>query len=100
MEAEFDSPKTDPGVVFYFGKEIPNELNQFARKAIHRIVKKSDALTIIKKNRCEAIGYKSGRGLVGALAAIGENLFGDHTYELIVLINHRKFSVFNNVFCK
>src|SRR4030067_312331 len=31
----------------------------------------------------EALGYNTCRGIIGALAAIGENLEGDHTYELI-----------------
>ncbi len=31
----------------------------------------------------EAVGFNSCRGIIGALAAIGETLDGDHTYELI-----------------
>lgn len=73
---------TDPGVVFMRG-EIPEEIKVFARKAVQGIVKLKDALNLIKRFRAEAVGYKMRRGIIGGLAAIGETLSGDHTFELI-----------------
>jgi tRNA(Ile2)-agmatinylcytidine synthase len=41
------------------------------------------ALKLIRKFKAEALGFGTGYGIVGALAAIGETLEGDHTYEVI-----------------
>jgi len=73
---------TDPGVVFFVG-DVPREIEVFAKRTIQGLVKMSEALRLIKKFRGEAIGFKRGRGIIGGLAAIGERLKGDHTYELI-----------------
>ncbi len=42
-----------------------------------------EALNLIKKFKAAALGFGTGYGIVGALAAIGETLEGDHTYEVI-----------------
>jgi tRNA(Ile2)-agmatinylcytidine synthase len=42
-----------------------------------------EALQLLHKFKAEAVGFKNGRGTVGALAAVGETLDGDHTYEAI-----------------
>jgi tRNA(Ile2)-agmatinylcytidine synthase len=73
---------TDPGVVFLFG-DIPQEIRYFAKKAEQRIVKMDEALSLIERFDAEAVGFKKGRGIIGGLAAIGEDLSGDHTFELI-----------------
>ena len=80
--ADFDYEGTDPGAVFLSG-DVPGELEIFAKNTIQGLVKIEDALKLIKKFRAEAIGYKMGRGIIGGLAAIGETLRGDHTFELI-----------------
>jgi tRNA(Ile2)-agmatinylcytidine synthase len=80
--ADFVYKGTDPGVVFLVG-DVPAEIKMFAKEAIQGIVRMSEALKIIKKFRAEAVGYKRGRGIIGGLAAIGETLEGDHTFELI-----------------
>jgi len=74
---------TDPGIVFLKGQEIPPELKFFAKKTETNIVTLKEALDLIKKFRAEALGFNSCRGIIGALAAIGETLDEDHTYELI-----------------
>lgn len=81
--SDLDYEGTDPGVVFFFGKTIPSEVSVFAKDTIQSVVKLKDALELVKKCEAEAVGYKSGRGRVGALAAVGETLKDDHTYELI-----------------
>jgi tRNA(Ile2)-agmatinylcytidine synthase len=74
---------TDPGVVFFLNETVPSEIRAFAKDAIQSVVKIKDALRLVKEFGAEAMGYKSGRGIIGALAAVGEIMEGDHTYELI-----------------
>jgi tRNA(Ile2)-agmatinylcytidine synthase len=81
--ADLDAPGTEPGIVVYTGQEIPPALTKFALRTITRVVRREEAIRLIQRFQCEAIGFKGGRGLIGALAAIGEPLFRDHTYELI-----------------
>jgi tRNA(Ile2)-agmatinylcytidine synthase len=74
---------TDPGIVFFCGQEIPEEMTAFSKKAETRIVTLKEAMSLIKKFHAEALGFNSCRGIIGATAAIGETLRGDHTYEVI-----------------
>jgi tRNA(Ile2)-agmatinylcytidine synthase len=74
---------TDPGIVFLNAKQIPPELTKFAKKAETGIVTLKEALKLVRKNHVEAIGYNTQRGIIGALAAVGETLTQDHTFELI-----------------
>ena len=81
--AELKHASTNPGVVFYLGKSIPNELQKFSRKVIQGIVRIEDAERIAKKIGAEYHKFKLGRGIIGALAAIGESFELDSTYELL-----------------
>jgi tRNA(Ile2)-agmatinylcytidine synthase len=74
---------TDPGIVFLKRQEIPEELKVFAEKTETSIVTLKEAMALIKKFGVEACGFNSCRGIIGALAAVGETLTCDHTYELI-----------------
>jgi tRNA(Ile2)-agmatinylcytidine synthase len=74
---------TDPGIVFVSGAEIPTELSAFSKHAETTIVTLKEAMALIKKHHAEAAGFNSCRGIIGALAAVGETLCCDHTYELI-----------------
>src|SRR3989304_330736 len=82
-QADLNFKGTDPGIVFLKKPQIPQEIKDFARNAITGIVTLKEAINLIKKFEGEALGYNTCRGIIGALAAIGENLEGDHTYELI-----------------
>lgn len=73
---------TDPGVVFLFN-HIPKQVRAFAKRTIQGVVKLKEALKLVDKSEAEAVGFKKGRGIIGGLAAIGENLEEDHTYEII-----------------
>jgi len=81
--SDLDYSGTEPGVVFFFGDTIPEQLSAFAKQAIQGIVKMKEAMKLVKLFRAGAVGFKTGRGIIGALAAVGETLAGDHTYELI-----------------
>jgi tRNA(Ile2)-agmatinylcytidine synthase len=83
-ESDLQFKGTEPGIVFYYGEKIPAEFTKFAKKAIQDIVSIKETLKLVKRFRSEAIGFKRGRGVIGALAAIGETLTGDKTYEIIV----------------
>ena len=80
--ADLSYEGTDPGVVFLFSN-IPKQVTAFAKRAIQCVVKMREALRLVDKFEAEAVGFKKGRGIIGGLAAIGETLKGDHTYELI-----------------
>lgn len=81
--ADLSFPGTDPGVAFLLG-DIPMELKKLSEKALCDIVSLEDALQLAERYGIETHMFKDeGRGVVGALAAIGEMLDGDHTYELI-----------------
>ncbi len=80
--ADLSCAETNPGVVFLCG-DIPEDLRVFAKKTIQGMVKMKDALRLVKSIGVEATSFKNGRGIIGALAAIGETLEGDHTYEII-----------------
>jgi len=77
-----EDEKTNPGIAFLRGK-IPTPLKCFAKKVIRDIVEIEEAERIAKMLNVEIIGYKERRGIIGALAAVGETLDGDYTYELL-----------------
>jgi len=80
--AELGYEGTDPGVVFLFSN-VPQEINVFAKRTVQGVVEMKEAFKLIKLFGAEAVGFKKGRGIIGGLAAIGENLNRDHTYEII-----------------
>ena len=82
-QADLECRGTDPGIVFFQSEKIPRELNVFAKKTITGVVKLRDAMRLLKKFNGEAVAFKSGRGVIGALAAVGETLQADYTYEII-----------------
>jgi len=79
--AEFEDKNTNPGIVYYTGK-IPEEFKKFYHKALHEIVEIKDAEELAHAHGAEALKFKNGRGIIGALAAIGSDL-QDHTHEII-----------------
>ena len=81
--SDMECEGTDPGVVFFKGEKIPKTVSLFARNAITGVVHLKDALKLLTRFKAEAIGFKDGRGIIGGLAAVGETLQGDHTYEII-----------------
>jgi tRNA(Ile2)-agmatinylcytidine synthase len=74
---------TDPGIVFFKGPQIPREIAAFSKETIQGIVSMDQALKLVKRFKVEALGFGTGFGIVGALAAVGETLEGDHTFEVI-----------------
>lgn len=95
--SDLDYKGTDPGVVFFTGTKIPREIKNFAKNAITGIVNLKDALRILKKFGGEALGFKKARGIIGSLAAIGEILHGDHTFEIIAYRTPEKYGQIRKV---
>jgi tRNA(Ile2)-agmatinylcytidine synthase len=81
--ADLEFKGTDPGIVFFKGARIPKEVKNFAKKTITGIVSLKEVIKLLKKFGAEAVGFKNGRGIIGGLAAVGETLQGDHTYEIL-----------------
>ncbi len=77
----FDDNNTNPGVVFYEG-EPPEDFSRFYRRALHEVVGIDQAESLLRERGAEYVKYKLGRGIVGALAAIGAEL-SRATYEYI-----------------
>jgi tRNA(Ile2)-agmatinylcytidine synthase len=74
--------RTDPALVLLRGEPSP-AVKRLSRKALRGIVSVPEATRAVKSAGGSAVSYGSGIGLVGAAAAVGETLQGDHTYELI-----------------
>jgi tRNA(Ile2)-agmatinylcytidine synthase len=80
--AELSCEETNPGLVFFFNK-VPQEIRDFAKRTVQGVVEMKEALRLVKMFGAEAVSMKKGRGIIGGLAAIGENLNADYTYEVI-----------------
>ena len=80
--ADLSYAGTDPGVVFFFN-HVPTQVRAFAKATIQGVLKLKEALKLVKIFKAEAVGFKKARGIIGGLAAIGESLEEDHTYEII-----------------
>jgi len=80
--ADLNHPKTSPAVAFCHS-EVPPLITKFAKKAIQGLVSVEEAEKIAIDEGIDVIRIKGNRGTIGALAAVGETLIGDHTYELI-----------------
>jgi tRNA(Ile2)-agmatinylcytidine synthase len=79
--SQMENENTNPGVIFYHGELVP-ELQSFALKAIRSIITIKEAHVLALKVGAEIHQFKKGRGIIGALAAIGCPL-DDRTYELL-----------------
>ncbi|MDI6723230.1 MAG: tRNA(Ile)(2)-agmatinylcytidine synthase [Methanobacterium sp.] len=79
--SELEDERTNPGVVFYSGK-ITEELKSYSFRAIRSIISIDDAQRFADEIGAEYFKFKKGRGIIGALAAIGCP-DDDKTYELL-----------------
>jgi tRNA(Ile2)-agmatinylcytidine synthase len=81
--AVFSDPQANPGIALLTG-EVPDVLHRFYERALHRLLTVEEAYETAEKVGAFLKGYKNRRGVIGALAGIGEQLLHDHTYELLV----------------
>lgn len=73
----------NPGVVFFRGNEIPDDIVKFSSLAMHDFLSRQHAKKLTLKNNIKDFSFGNGNGIIGALAAIGNNLNTDHTFEAI-----------------
>ncbi|MGY5877259.1 MAG: tRNA(Ile)(2)-agmatinylcytidine synthase [Candidatus Thorarchaeota archaeon] len=75
-------PNTNPG--FVIARDDPSDsIRNLSRLAGWRTVSISSAMKTIEKNSLDFYSEGNGRGLIGALGAIGNTLDADYTYEYI-----------------
>jgi tRNA(Ile2)-agmatinylcytidine synthase len=79
--SELEVEGTNPGVVALQGEVGPG-LMDFYYKALRDIATIEEAEKLAAKHDCETFKFNNGRGIIGALAAIGADL-SQHTFELI-----------------
>jgi tRNA(Ile2)-agmatinylcytidine synthase len=79
--SDLAGPNTNPGLVA--ADEVSQNMKHFYKRAVSEILEIDDAKKILDAEDIWHRGFKNGRGLIGALAAIGAGLEEDHTYELI-----------------
>jgi tRNA(Ile2)-agmatinylcytidine synthase len=81
-KSRIGSSGTDPAAVFMKGKPS-HSVTDFSKRALFDVLSAKQAVGVIRSAGASAAAYGSEVGLVGALAAVGQRLTGDHTYELI-----------------
>ncbi|MCJ7444158.1 MAG: tRNA(Ile)(2)-agmatinylcytidine synthase [Methanotrichaceae archaeon] len=79
--SDLSGKNTNPGIVI--AEDPSSTITEFYRKAATDILSINDALNILENENIWHRGLKNGRGLIGALAAVGAE-FADFTHELIV----------------
>lgn len=93
--AEFDDPNTNPGIVF-LETGVPPAIREFSRRVIQDVVTIPEATELAKKYG-KVYSFKNGRGVIGALAAIGAALEKDSTYELIAYRQKWRYGTPRNI---
>lgn len=78
-----EDEKNQPGIAVLEG-EVPQQLKEFGRRALFDVLSIDDALKMAKNFGLGFRTIRGRRGLIGAIAAIGNTLEDDHTFELIV----------------
>jgi len=98
--AEIDDPKTNPGAVVADcdPDAVPESIPDHARRAIRELLAIDDARDLIDESGFESVAEGNGRGLVGALAAVGAwRAFDDWTYECISYRERERWGTERNV---
>ncbi|HDI47002.1 MAG TPA: DUF1743 domain-containing protein [Candidatus Methanomethylia archaeon] len=74
---------SNPGIAVLKGS-VPTPLEEFSKAALHEVLTINDARKVALKNHVELLPDSERRGIIGALAAIGQTLLNaDYTYELL-----------------
>jgi tRNA(Ile2)-agmatinylcytidine synthase len=78
--SDFSGANTNPGLVI--ADDVTQKMRAFYRRAVTEILEIDEARRLLDEEGIWYRGFKKGRGLIGALAAVGSDL-PDFTYELI-----------------
>ncbi len=77
-------PKNQPGIAICQSETVPAKVKEFGKEALSGVLSIDDAKKVAESYEIKYRTIRGGRGIVGALAAIGNTLEEDHTYELAV----------------
>lgn len=77
------SPRANSGLVLHEGQSVPEEMEEFSRRALYSVMSLREARKIVHEYGMDSFEMRLGQGLVGALSSIGNRLRYDHTFELI-----------------
>jgi tRNA(Ile2)-agmatinylcytidine synthase len=86
--SDLSGKNTNPGLVA--ADKISKSMRDFYKRAVTEILEIDEAREILDAEAVWYHGFKKGRGLIGALAAVGAEL-DDHTYELIAYRDPRRW---------
>ncbi|MGQ9514955.1 MAG: TiaS agmantine-binding domain-containing protein [Thermoproteota archaeon] len=81
--SDMQDSDTDPAIVFFEEKKVGDDFRAFYDEALRKVIPLERALRFAEQAGCEVHAYKTEKGVVGCLAAIGAKLDGDFTFELI-----------------
>jgi tRNA(Ile2)-agmatinylcytidine synthase len=85
---------TNPGLIV--ADVVSPTMKHFYKRAVTEILDIDEAKAILDSEDIWHRGFKKGRGLIGALAAIGADL-EDHTYELIAYRERSRWGTRRNI---
>ncbi len=80
VEGEY--PNTNPGIVLVLG-DIPEQVVKLSKRAMWRALPISLGVKTVEKLDIKHIAFGNARGLIGALASVGNRLGDDHTFEYL-----------------
>ena len=86
--SDFTGRNTNPGLVI--AGEVTARMTDFYRRAVTEILEIEEARRLLDEEGIWYRGFKKGRGLIGALAAVGADL-PDFTYELIAYRERKRW---------
>jgi len=90
IESESDIANgANPGLVIYDDLIIPESVRSFSSAAFHDVLSLNEADKICNAEDIMCYKFGTGHGVIGALAAIGCLLEGDHTFEAISYRNEQ-----------
>ena len=86
--SDFTGRNTNPGLVI--ADDVTAPMTDFYRRAVTEILEIEEARRLLDEEGIWYRGFKKGRGLIGALAAVGADL-PDFTYELIAYRERKRW---------
>jgi tRNA(Ile2)-agmatinylcytidine synthase len=78
--ARVEDENTNPGIVFLKG-DVPSNVKKFSLRAMWDVIAIKEVETFQEQKGIELIKFGNGRGRIGSLGAIGNELYDDFTYE-------------------
>lgn len=92
-QAKLDDENTNPGIAFVRDYSKLPLLRNLYKKAVSEYVTIEEAEKVADKAGVEIYGFNNGRGVIGALAAVGSDLREDNTFELLAYRRRRNYGM-------